>query len=72
MFVFSKETAVDISSYGSCILLGALVVATQILGELLTIVKLDVCHSIFANDCVGPKLLHEEDLIREVRALCRS
>ena len=72
LFVLSKETAVDVGSDSDCILLSALVVATQVFGQLLAIVELDISHSIFTNDCVGPKLLHEEYLVREVRTLCMS
>lgn len=72
LLVISKETAVDVGTDSDSILLGALVVATQILGQLLAVVELDVGHSVLANHCVGPELLHEEYLVREVNALCRS
>ena len=72
MFVISKVAAVDVGSDSGSVLLGALVVATQVLGQLLAIVELDVSHSILSDDSVGPKLLHEEHLIGEIRALCMT
>ena len=72
LFVISKVAAVDVGSDSGRVLLGALVVATQVLGQLLAIVELDISHSILSDDSVGPKLLHEEHLIGEIRALCMT
>ena len=72
LLVVSKVAAVDVGTDSCRILLGAFVVATQIFGQLLAIVELDVSHSILSDNSVGPKLLHEEHLIGEIRALCRS
>ena len=72
LLAVSKVAAVDVGTDSGCVLLGAFVVATQVFGQLLAIVELDVSHSILSDDSVGPKLLHEEYLIGEIRALCRS
>lgn len=41
-------------------------VTTEILGELLVVVEHDVGLAVTADDCVQPKLLHEEDLVGKV------
>ena len=45
------------------LLLGGLVVAPQELGHLLVVVEDDVRVGVPAGHCVGPELLHEEDLV---------
>lgn len=54
---------VDVSSKVHCFLLRALVVTTEILGQLLVIVEHDVGLAIFPDDSVQPQLLHEEHLV---------
>lgn len=66
MFVVSELHAVNISGNDSSVFLGALVVPTEVLGELLMVVEHMVGDTIFPNDRVRPQLLHEEHLIGEV------
>lgn len=67
LFVVPELDSIDVSSKGGCIVLGTLVVATQVLGKLLVVVEHNVCLAVPANHCVGPQLLHEEDLVCKVR-----
>ena len=58
--------AVDIGPQHCSVILGALVVATDILWHLLVVVEHGVRLAIPADDGVQPELLHEEDLVGEV------
>ena len=58
---------VDVGPQNSRIFLCALVISTEILGQLLTVVEQHGVHlAVLPNDCVQPQLLHEEHLVGEV------
>ena len=58
--------AVDEGPQQSRVFLCALVVASQVLGQLLMEVEHDIGSLVLADDSVKPQLLHEEHLIRKV------
>ena len=57
---------VDVGPQNSRIFLCALVVSTEVLGQLLIVVEHGVRLAVFPDDCVQPQLLHEEHLVGEV------
>jgi len=67
LFIFTKSHAEDKGSQLGRLLTGTLVVAAQQLGQLLVVVENEIGVAILAWHCVRPQLLHEEDLVGELR-----
>ena len=66
VFLIPKLHAEDIGGYDGGIFFGTLVIASQVLWELLVEMEHEISHFVSADDCAGPELLHEEHLVCEV------